>query len=166
MANLKNKNGFGLIEALFGIAMAATLILTFTTLNLDTIKVSRANVRELKALLYAKELIEVGKELEQSNWTMITDSSCGGYYHPIITDDKWNLVSGEESLENNSYSRWIIIENVFRNQLSFPNKISSAGCGAGANNSTSTKKITATVVSKDSGRITTTTLEAYLYNYE
>lgn len=181
MADLKKKKGFGLIEALFGITITATLLLAFTTLNINTIKISEGNVKELKALLYAKELIEIGKELEQSpiGWNKISDLSdganCNKHFYPKIdSSDPINLVwkinnPGEENLEQGSYSRWITVENIYRNHTAFPNEISSVGClcgpcGAPASDPYA-KKITARVEWSDRGQTKNVTLDAYLYNY-
>jgi len=181
MSNLRKKKGFGLIEAIFGITIAATLIVTFTTLNLNTIKVSQANIRELKASLYAKELVEIGKDLEQSEsgWDKISDlsegSNCQKKFYPTVDNSDpsnpvWKINNpGIEKLDSGLYSRWIIVESVFRNQLSFPNEVSSVGCpcdcASEGVSDPDTKKITAKVLWNENGQLKNVILEAYLYNY-
>ena len=176
MSYLKNKKGFGIIGTIVGIAITGALITAFITLNLSTLKTSQTNSKELKALLYAKELIEIGKELEQSNWNEISvlsnEDNCRKPFYPIATGTSlaWEINSNNseiEKLENEFYYRWIIIENVFR--ASTTNKIFSTGCtetNTETYNDPNTKKITAIVEWNKNSTTSTTTLESYLYNYQ
>ena len=157
--------GFGIIEAVVGIALASMLLTAFMTLTVQTIKINRANINELKADMYLKELIEVAKDLEQSeDWSVITGYPCSDSLnqacHPEISGGKWTLVPGTESLDNNMYSRSLTIADVNRNQIAFPNEIVASGGIFDPN----TKKIIGEIRWND-GTHSPMTLETYVYNY-
>lgn len=157
--------GFGIIEAVVGITLASIFLTAFATLTLQTIKLDRANISELKADMYLKELIEVAKDLEQSeDWSVITGYPCSYSLnqpcHPEISGGKWILVTGTESLDNNMYSRSLTIADVNRNQIAFPNEIVTSGGVSDPN----TKKIIGEIRWND-GSHSPMTLETYIYNY-
>lgn len=65
-SSFSNSEGFSIIEALVGITLAALLLVAFTALISQTIKINHANTSKLKATMYLQELIEIAKDLEQS----------------------------------------------------------------------------------------------------
>lgn len=159
---MKKNQGFGLVEIIVSIGLVAVFILTFSTLTMQAIKTSRANNSELKAIIYLQELIEISQDLEQSNWEELADSGCYNpdLCHPEIQDNKWILSAEPEELEN-IYQRSLTIENVYRNQLSFPNKILETGGELDPN----TKKIKAQITWNNGFEPRELILEAYVYNY-
>ena len=152
---------FGMIEVLISLAIASIILLTFTSLNIYNIKVSRANITRLKAGMYLQELIEVAKDLEQSDWDAIVNSPCPTACHPEIQGNAWVLVSGAETLDNNIYTRSVKFEEVRRDQLAFPNIIVASGGVIDLN----TKKSIAEISWNDGFQDRTLTLETYVYNY-
>jgi prepilin-type N-terminal cleavage/methylation domain-containing protein len=162
LINMKKDKGFGLIEIIISIALVTIFLLTFTTLTLEAIKISQTNTKELKATMCLQELIEIAKDLEQSNWEEITNSNCydPNVCHPEIQDNKWILVPGEENLDG--YQRSLSIEPVYRDQLSFPNIIVS-------NNGVldpDTKKIVTKISWDDGFNPRSLILETYVYNFQ
>jgi len=157
-----------MIEAVVGVTLASILLTAFMTLTVQTVKINRANINELKADMYLKELIEVAKDLEQSeDWSTIIGYPCSDSLnqvcHPATSSDisgyKWELVSGIEPLDNNM-SRSLTIADVYRDQLAFPNNIVLTGGVPDPN----TKKIIGEIHWND-GSHSPMTLETYIYNY-
>ncbi|KKR46457.1 MAG: hypothetical protein UT82_C0012G0004 [Parcubacteria group bacterium GW2011_GWB1_40_14] len=157
---------------MLSVALIATFGVAFQTLRIQSIKLSRLNQDKLKATMYLRELIEVTKDLEQTNWTAtgLNNLTCVSPLpcHPEInttTDpDTWILVDGEESLDTNSYTRSLTINPVFRDQPNtiFPNSIVDSSA-PGATLDPNTKKITATIIRKNIPPPNTLTLETYVY---
>jgi len=167
-----NNKGFSIIEALVGITLAALLLVAFTALISQTIKINHANTSGLKATMYLQELIEIAKDLEQStstwqsNWISTTGQECNTLYvcYPMASGTTWTLISTTttakgEYLENNIYTRWLTIENVCRDS----NKNIDA-CPSDEL-STSTKKVIATITWNNGFGSQTSTLETYVYTY-
>jgi type II secretory pathway pseudopilin PulG len=152
--------GFGMIEAVVGVTLASILLTAFMTLTVQTVKINRANINELKADMYLKELIEVAKDLEQSDWNELSTSTCVSACHPTTTANVWQLESGTELIDNNVYNRWLIIEEVFRNAT---DEI-VVSTTPGAVLSTSTKKIITTITWNDGFKDASSTLETYVYD--
>ncbi|OHA52882.1 MAG: hypothetical protein A3A97_04255 [Candidatus Terrybacteria bacterium RIFCSPLOWO2_01_FULL_40_23] len=170
----KNNEGFALIEVILSAALLATFGVAFQTLSIQSAKLSRLNQDKLKATMYLRELIEITKDLEQTNWTStglgnlncVSPKSC----HPVINlttnPYTWELVEddpGNPVFPNGdaAYTQSITIEPVNRdNPAVFPNEIVEAPSGSVDPN---TKKITATIIRKNIPSPNTLTLETYVY---
>jgi len=156
-----SNGGFGLIEAIVSMAIAAALIVVFIMLIIRTVETSRTNADRLRATLYLRELSEVAKDLEQSNWEMLASatSTCAfpSVCHPQVAGNIWTVASSTESLEGGAYVRSLTAEEVYRDQLTFPNFIVSTPGVLDPN----TKKVTGSVVWSGG----TMELETYVYNY-
>ncbi len=98
----KKNQGFLMLELLVSIFVATVLLLAFIALISQSTKLSKSNTDELKADLYARELIEIAKDLEQSNWNgangLIT-SGCvvGNVCYPHVSGSVWVLNHTAES---------------------------------------------------------------------
>jgi len=146
---LSNNKGFSIVEALVGITIAALLILVFTSLIAQSIKINQANMKGVKATMYLQELIEIAKDLEQSATSTIF--APGGYScdvcHPIVIApgvwDLTNIPGGPETLED-TFHRSITIGNTGDDNV---------------------KMATATISWYDGFQNQTSTLETYLYYY-
>jgi len=145
-----NNQGFGLIEATISIGIATIFIVAFTSLVLQALKTAHTNTNELKATMYLQELVEVTKDLEQSDWPYIAGSSCytPSVCHPDIQSNKWILSSGEEQLDDGFYTRSLTLEQE-------------------PDVNPHTKKIIAhaQIEWDDGSQHRTSQLESYLYNY-
>jgi len=153
----KKNRGFGIIEVLVSIAIAATLLTTFSILLVKSSQVNDLNARELKASIYLQELIEITKDLEQSNWSAFDTSLCPSQCYPVASGNSWTLSSGPESLEAGIFNRSLKIEDVCRDAN---DKIIACGTTIDPD----TKKIIATVHWND-GSHPDIVLESYAYNF-
>ena len=144
----KNEKGFGIVEAILGVALSAILLTIFVSLLLQSVKVSYANTNELKAKMYLQELVEAAKDLEQSDWDEINNSSCASppfCYFVIGPGNTWEINSGSELLENELFERSIEIESIPSEDYK--------------------KKVTAMIYWNDGYQERNLELETYLYNY-
>jgi len=159
----KTAGGFMILEVIMGVALAAIILLAFTTLIYKSLSMGIYTLGSLKAQLYASEMVEVARELERSNWAEISSTPCtpASPCHPEENSGLWTIISGTEALDSSTYTRSFYVEDVYRNQAFFPNEIVTTGGVDDPN----TKKIVATVLWNNSGAIETFNTESYIYNY-
>ncbi|MDP3963059.1 MAG: hypothetical protein Q8Q39_01035 [bacterium] len=107
--------GFALVEVLVGLGMASILMIGFAVLILQAGKVSRANAMELKATLYLREVVEVLKDMEQTNWIGVAIAPCLSPFtcHPEPAGGVWSLTTGDETLDG-TYTRSFSLDPVYR----------------------------------------------------
>ncbi|GEM_PF-2777785 len=154
------EKGFSVIEVFIGISLAAVFLTVFMVLMVQAINVSKENTKELKARMYLRELIEIARDLESSDWDLIT--GCSPYCYFYEENFLWEIEDNQkESLENNSYKRWILIEDVNRDS---DFKITDSG-GVSDDN---TKKVVAyiEIMDNDGSVQRTSKLETYIYKYD
>jgi len=152
-----NNKGFSIIEAIVGITLAALLLVAFTALISQTIKINHANKSGLKATMYLQELIEIAKDLEQSNWIELSTTTCASGCSANIDANEWKLTNpGDQNLEN--FTRNIFVNQVCR----LSGEIVDCSVG-GAEVSTNTKKVIATIKWNDG--VNSSILETYVYTY-
>ncbi|MBI4114400.1 MAG: hypothetical protein HY445_00990 [Candidatus Niyogibacteria bacterium] len=160
-ASCKSGAGFSMIEVTVSVLVGSVLLVTFLTLVTHSAKIERANKETYQAELYLREMIEVAKDLEGSNWTELTscqDIQC----HPEISGTTWTLISDDQTI-NGIFTRSMTIEAVQRdNGGTFPNNIVETG----GNDDPNTKKIVGTISWETVAGPRTRSLEAYVYNYE
>ena len=169
--NKFNQQGFGLIEALVGMVVALIIILAFTTLISRAVVYNSINGKQLKATLYLQEMIEAAKDLEQStttwqsNWESTIGQSCASSTpcYLDISGSSWDLNSGTEDLESNTYERWLTIEDVYRKDAD--NEIIASPCTEPCTLDDHTKKVIAEIEWNDQLGSQRLELEAYLYNF-
>lgn len=145
-----------------GVVIASIILLAFTTLITKAIAFNSANGQRLKATLYLQELIEVAKDLEQSDWNLLitcVSSQC----HPEELGGSWNLNgSGPETID--IYTRSLTLEHVCRHIIT--NEILSGPCdSADPEYDEYTKKVIAQIDWNDRFGQAPLELEAYVYNY-
>ncbi|MFC1595171.1 prepilin-type N-terminal cleavage/methylation domain-containing protein [Patescibacteria group bacterium] len=158
-----NKNsGFALIEVLVTLGITAIIAISFINLVINSHKISRINLNNLKAELYLMEAIEAAKDLESSGWFKLLEVHCDASYsnicHPEINSNEWILVSGAEQLDSGLYNRYIEIEHVYRDSTT--NEIVESG----GFDHIDTKKVIATITWNQEGEIRSKSLETYVYN--
>ena len=116
------------IEVVASLAITAVLAVSFITLLVHSQGLSRHNLDVLKAELFVTEAVEQVRELERSSFTELDTSLCeypAGCHIEEISGG-WSVVAGEETLDT-GLERVLHIEDVYRNQLTFPNEIVSSG---------------------------------------
>jgi hypothetical protein len=161
--SIKNSNkGFLIIESVIGITITSVLLMAFTSLAVKSEIISRFNIGEFKASMYLRELVEVSKDVERTDWTAFNDPSCvfPNVCHPEISGGVWVFVSGEEVLDNGVYTRSFSVKPVYRDQLTFPNVIVESGGVLDPD----TKKIVANLVWDNGVSSKAINLESYVYN--
>lgn len=178
----QNKSkGFYIIEVIISSTIGLLIFTALASLIFYTIKTSRVNKSELKATMYLQEMIEVAKDLEQSEegWAIINISTCDSidpeFYYPKINSDKWELVGtdGNEDIlpeeDKDIYDRSLKIENVERNMdessIDYYKIIGTNCASTNPNNDPNTKKVVATISWNDGFRDRDLKLETYVYNY-
>lgn len=140
-------NGFIIIEVLVSLIMSVIILTAFSSLIFYSVKTSNINISELKANMYLRGLIEITKDLEQSNWNTLKTSNCyNSVCHPEIQANNWVLISGEQS--NNGYISSIKLD-VNEIGTDIDKKI----------------KVIAKVEWHDGYKNRDLTLETYIYNY-
>ncbi len=160
----KKNNGFAMVEAIISVAVIILFVFAFENLIVKASAMNHINQYKFQASLYLKELIEIAVDLEQSDWDALIKSDCASpnICHPIIISNKWDLIAGEEFLENNVYRRDISVFSVCRDQLVSPSNI--INCPSGVPDP-DTKKVVATIFWNDGYDDNTLTLESYVYSY-
>lgn len=153
--------GFALIEILISTAASIVILVAFVTLAIQTKKINRINSEKLKAALYLREMIEVTKDLEISNWDELSNIACLNPLpcHPEISGSAWHFIAGEETLDHVFFRRSLSIFPVYRNRLEFPNEIVLTGGIIDPN----TKKASTTISWIDEFGPKTMSLETYLH---
>ena len=140
------------------------LLVAFQSFVIQIVKVDDVSEDSFLATMLLREVIEISKDLEQSDFSSFP-ATCppagASVYHPVINGESWQLVNGEESLLSGKYTRYFSVEPVFRDQLTFPNEIVLTGGTCDED----TKKIIATI-SWNTGSVSRImTLETYVYDY-
>jgi len=118
------KQGFAMVEVLVSMAISSLLLMAFLAIIHESIKINSENADSLKAELYLREAIEASKDMEASDWVGISAAPCYAPLecHPAVAGSAWQLAAGAETLDG-KFSRKVSLEEVYRNQLVFPNEI-------------------------------------------
>jgi hypothetical protein len=122
-----HSQGFVMIEVVVSIFIAAVLTTTAAVLTSRAARFSRAHMQELTATLHARELMEIAKAVEGSNWSAFAACQQPASCYPQAVAGRWTLVSGEESVDG--FRRSLTVLPVWRNQAGFPNSVVPADAG-------------------------------------
>lgn len=107
----KRESGQLLIEVLMGMAIAA-IILPALFLGFFATKQGKAQQSQrIQAIALMKEAEEVVRSVREKGWSAF---SANGVFHPVITNNAWDLISGSENIDG--FTRTITISDVFRDQ--------------------------------------------------
>ena len=152
-------HGFAFVEVVVSIGIAAVLLMTFTALVFQGLRVGQLNLSSLKARLYAEEALEAARDLEKSNWALL--ATCGAACTFTLSGGAWGVVPGSESLDGGAYERAVSVGDVCRDAVGFPNTI--VNC-PGAFTDPDTKRVTATVSWTHGGAAQQQVIEMFVYN--
>jgi prepilin-type N-terminal cleavage/methylation domain-containing protein len=113
MANLKNKNGFSLIEILLAIFIFLIIFLGVSYLILDNLNYSFDNQQRIKAEFLAQEGLEAVKAIADNNFKDLA----AGTYGLNLNNNLWQLTGTVENLNQNlkTGQRKIIISDYSAN---------------------------------------------------
>ncbi|AKM82344.1 TPA: hypothetical protein DD449_04595 [Candidatus Berkelbacteria bacterium] len=111
-----------LVEVVLSVGLIALLVAAVVPLVLSSTKAMRDQEKVSQASLLGKETLDTVRAIKEEDWNSIYlplgTSSKGSVnlYHTELISDKWQLVTGEESvtLDGNNFQRSLIIENVSR----------------------------------------------------
>ncbi len=99
-----------MIEVIVSIGIASMVVLGFTYINIQNIRISQHNILNLQANLYAMEAMEVAKDLEISNWNEF--DNCVNKCYPKIDGGLWTFENGQEDIASEGvFTRWIEVED-------------------------------------------------------
>ena len=127
------KNGSSLIELILVFALIA-LLLPVLISGLTSSREGKAQqIQKFTANTLLKETQEAVKSIKERGWNALPEN---GTYHPIISENKWILSSGEGI--NNGYTTSVILSDINRDQ-------NGAIISEGGIVDMSTKKIVSTV---------------------
>lgn len=155
--NIASQKGFGLIEIIVSLTIIIVVFISFLELAKYTLKIQEYNQTRIEAINLAAETIEAVRSNRNENWDNFAALLTGIKYYPIISENKWALTATDPGLINQTYSRWVILETVYRDGN---DDISASGI-----EDDQTRKITSIVEWIDRGEIKQTTLITYLTNW-
>lgn len=134
-------------QVLFEILLAVAVIIGVAAVSaqLSQMSLQSADVAgdRTVATNLSREAVEATRAISGENWVTFYAITKGAQYHPEVQTNKWVLVSGSESVTINgeSYTRYLIVDNVSRNTSSGDIESSYNS----ANDDPSTQKITITI---------------------
>ncbi len=154
--NQKQK-GAGLAEIIIAINIIVIALFSLIFLAQYNLKFQEQNKSKIEAINLASEAIEAARSFRDENWTNLDSLLLETPYYPIISSSKWELASTDPGPINGVYSRWIIIERVYRDAS---DNISQSGA-----EDKQTKKIIAYVQWNDRDKTKQINLNTYLTNW-
>lgn len=160
ISNKHYRQGFAIIDAVVGMLMASIILFAFTSMVYKAVSISSHNSAALKADLFLSEIIEANRSLERTDFFSLSSTMCTSVSpcHVEVLSGSWVVVSGQEIIEGN-YTRSFYIEDVYRDQSTFPNSIVTSGGVLDPN----TKKIISQISWNTSSGAQQSTLEMYVY---
>lgn len=134
------KRGALLLELLIVISLLAVILSVGTQAVFVSLQSSKVSGERDIAVGLASEALEATRGVAEEKWQNIYDLTKGSPYHMVQTGNKWATSTGSEiiSLNNASYTRYVVIDNVSRDA-------STRMIDTGNNYDPSTQKVTVTV---------------------
>lgn len=131
--------GFGIVEIIIAIAIMSIALFTISEVSIIYLKQSGQNKDSLKALYLAEEGLEAARSARDQSWSgNISSLTMGNPYFPVISTDRWSLISTDPGLIDGIYTRQVIVTDTYRDASD--NIVTSGGT-----NDTNTKKVVSTV---------------------
>lgn len=147
-----NKDGFGLIEVVIGVAIISVSLFAIMSSARGAIDLNRSAISEIKGKLFLEEGSEVLRFMRDSAWSNISSLSTTSIYYLATTTTGWVATTTQNKIDG-FFLRQVEIKDVFRGA---DDKISPSGVY-----DSGTKKIVVTVFSE--GRLGTTTKQVVFY---
>lgn len=147
--------GFGLVEVVVALAVAATVIVSLIQLWRVSLRLSRVSAVSVEAGWLLREGMEGVRFLRDAGWSAnIASLASGASYYLTFDGSKYALTSAEPDFLNGKFQRTISFADVFRDSES---AIAPAG-----SLDPSTKKVTVTLAWSSNGATTTRAVDMYL----
>lgn len=157
MATLSNtkEQGFLMIDALVGLAVATMLSAAFISATASAVKISGEHAKKLQAELLLVELVEVLRDIE---YRAVADpfTNCSSACHPVIQGGEWVLEEHAETVFGR-FARSVAVEPVLRDAVSHE-------LDPGGVLDPNSFKAIATVSWQSSGVSKNITLETFIYD--
>ncbi len=154
--NNKQK-GIGMIEVMISLAIIVIVFFSFILLIKINLQIQRENQNSLKALNLATETMEAVRSFKENDWSAFSSLSTASPYYPVISGNEWTLSESDPG-EIDSFSRWIEIEEVYRDAN---DNIAETG-----NLDNKSREIKAFVQWEERSRIKQITLSSILTNWK
>jgi len=155
--NIHPQKGIGMIEVIVCLAIIAISFWTFLELAKYNLRIQEQTQAKMEAMTLAAETVEAVRSIRDEDWNNLASLSLGTKYYPVISANKWTLVSTNPGSVNGIYNRWVVLEKVYRDAN---DDISPSGT-----EDIQTKKITALVEWIDRGQTEQINLTTYLTNW-
>jgi len=152
------RKGFGLIEVLIVIALAAVVVPSMIQFSFFLTQTTNLQVRKTEALNLASEGIEAVYTMRNRSWTTeIASQNTGTTYYPVLSGNNWVLSLVNPGVVQGRYMRTIVFSAVNRDGN---DNIAPTGTP-----DLNTLKVASTVSWNESGRITSVALQSYITNF-
>ena len=155
--NIHPQKGIGMIEVIVCLAIIAISFWTFLELAKYNLRIQEQTQAKMEAMSLAAETIEAVRSIRDEDWNNLASLSLGTKYYPVISANKWTLVSTNPGSVNGIYNRWVVLEKVYRDD--------DADISPSGTEDIQTKKITALVEWIDRGQTEQINLTTYLTNW-
>lgn len=106
--------GFGLIEIVVATAIITLALSAFLHAGATAIRLLRAEKENLEASLLAKEGLNAVRAIRDESWTLISVSTIGTAYYPVIENGKWKLATANPGAINGLFTRTVVFDRVYR----------------------------------------------------
>lgn len=135
-----SQRGSLLLELLIAIALLAVILGIGSQAVWVSLQSGKVSGERDVAVGLASEALEATRSVAEEKWQNIYDLTKGSQYHMVQTNNKWATSTGSEiiALNNASYMRYVIIDNVSRDA-------GTRMIDTGTNYDPSTQKVTVTV---------------------
>lgn len=156
--NNNNIKGFTIVEIMVVIAVVIAVFAAVLGFFVFEAKIASRGRMKLTAISLAQEAIEAVRNFrDNTTWTStgIGVLSIGADYHPASASTGWDIVSGEETI--NEFTRKIIFNKVYRDTN---DDISSSG-----DEDPNTRKVTSMVIWDDRWGAASESLTTYITNW-
>ncbi len=150
----KQKKGFGLLEALIGVALFSVILVSMVIAFQNIAVLQKSLTARIQAEFLLEEGVEAVRSIRDTDWTTISSATADTpYYLDFDTVSKsFDLTAGKNQIDN--FYRWVEFSPVYRDG-------NDDIAGSGTIDS-GTKKVTVSVEWLTGGASTTKQLSAYI----
>jgi type II secretory pathway pseudopilin PulG len=153
--NKKEERGFGLLEAVVGVAVISLTLIGLTSLFHSYLRVERENIATTQAIFLLEEGAELMRSLRDKSWSAEIAPLTSGTQYYISLNDGAVSVSETPVFVDGMFERFITLEDV--NRDGDGNIVTSGGTL-----DPGTKTVTVSVAYPGRAGTTTKTLSTYL----
>lgn len=157
--NIKNENGFSMVEMIVVMAILLTTIVGILQVIFLERRAQILAREDASAYILARETMEAARSVRDSDWTNISTLSYSTPYYPQVNaSDQWELIATNPGPVG-IYTRWVEFEEVLRD--------ANDNIAVSGTSDADTLKVTAYVEwVRPGGDTRTVTLETYLTNWQ